>query len=244
MNKKLAVFSFVLALVLGLSAVADLSLEEIIGKLQANQSKIKDMYVETLTTINSNMSAPGQENKGPQKMVQKSKMWTKGQDKAKIEMLSPNKQVTITNGDKMVIINPETGQKMVQDLAKMRAQGMSSGNQGMNLDKVKEFFDLNVKQIGGQYVITGVPKKANQALGKMEFYIDQEKWQTVKIMMYDAKGRLINQSDIGYQEIDDVWVPAKNKSVMLTPMGKMDVEMEMSNVKINQGIKDSEFRVE
>ena len=49
---------------------ADLSLDDLINKIQSNQSKIHDMYAETETTIVSNMAIPGQENKGPQKMIQ------------------------------------------------------------------------------------------------------------------------------------------------------------------------------
>src|SRR3989339_1116604 len=86
---------------------ADLSLDNLITNLQGNQNKVRDMYTETVTTITSNMAMPGQQSKGSQKMVQKGKMWTKGQDKTKIEMLSPMKQVTITNGDQMATINLE-----------------------------------------------------------------------------------------------------------------------------------------
>ena len=78
---------------------ADLGLDDIIQNIQSNQSKVKDMYAETTTTITSSIAMPGSESKGPQKMVQKGKIWTKGESKSKIEMLSPTRQVTITNGD-------------------------------------------------------------------------------------------------------------------------------------------------
>lgn len=227
------------------SAKADPSLDEVINKIQSNQSKIHDMYAETTTTITSNMAMPGQESKGPQKMVQKAKMWTKGQDKSKIEMLSPMKQTTITNGDKMAIINPETGQKMVQDLKKLKGQGPGGKGQGeMNLDKAKEFFDLSVAMKGDAYVITGIPKKDNKFLGKMEFYVDSTNWIPVKILMYDAKGKLMSQSEIEYKEISGAWVPVKNVSNVTTPMGKMNMEMEFENIKVNKGIGDGEFKVE
>ena len=78
---------------------ADPGLDDIIQNIQSNQSKVKDMYAETTTTITSSIAMPGSESKGPQKMVQKGKIWTKGESKSKIEMLSPTRQVTITNGD-------------------------------------------------------------------------------------------------------------------------------------------------
>ncbi len=236
----------VLSLLLSTSIFAgDVSLDDLINRIQGNQKRIKDMYAETTTIITSTMSMPGSEGKGPQKMTQKGKMWTKGEDKSKIEMISPMKQVTITNGDKMAIINSETGQKIVQDLKKLREKsGMPESSKAMSLDKAKEFFNLSTSKKGGDYVITGVPKKENKFLGKMEFYVDTDKWVPVKILMYDARGKLMSQSDIEYQKISDIWIPAKNKSVVNTPAGRMDIEMEFGNIKINRGISDREFAVE
>ena len=223
----------------------DVSLDDLIGKIQGNQKRIKDMYAETTTIITSSMAMPGAEGKGPQKMTQKGKMWTKGEDKSKIEMISPMKQVTITNDDKMAIINSETGQKIVQDLKKLRQQsGMPESSKQMSLEKAKDFFSLSTSKKGDDYVITGVPKKENKFMSKMEFYVDSGKWVPVKIFMYDAKGKPISQSDIEYQKISDIWIPVKNKSIVNTPAGRMEVEMEFSNVKINKGISDREFVVE
>lgn len=231
------------------STIESLTLTEIFTKIQSNQSKIKDMYAETTTTIISSISMPGAKDKGPQKMVQKGKMWTKGKDKSKIEMLSPMKQITITNGDQMAIINPDTGQKMVQDLKKLREKsGMSDSSQQMSLEKAKEFFDLSVRQSDSdsvrQYIIVGVPKKENKFLAKMEFYVDSEKGVPVKILMYGPKDKIMSKSEIGYEKISDVWVPVKNKSYVDTPAGKMEVEMGFENIKVNKGIKDSEFKIE
>lgn len=239
--KKIVAFCFVTVFFLASVAVADLSLDEVIKNLQANQAKVKDMYAETSTTILSNMTLPGQTGKGPQKMVQRGKMWTKGETKSKIEMLSPMKQTTITNGDKMAVINPETGQKMEQDLKKLKGPERQAQ---MSLEKAKEYFDLSAAKKGDEYIVTGVPKKENKFLGKMEFYVDASRWVPVKIFMYDAKGRPLSQSEIEYSQISGVWVPAKNKSIVTTPAGKMEIEMEFSNVKVNKGIGDDEFKIE
>jgi outer membrane lipoprotein-sorting protein len=228
-----------------LSFAADLSLDELVAKIQANQAKIKDMYAETTTTITSTMAVPGQKEKGPQKMVQKGKMWTKGKDKSKVEMLSPMRQTTVTNGDKMMIINPETGQKIVQDLKKLREKsGMPDASKQMDLERAKEFFDLSATKKGEDYIIVGVPKKEIKILGKMEFYVDSEKWVPTKVLMYDSKGKLLSQSEIEYTKVSDVWVPAKNVSNVTTPMGTMKVEMEFTNIKVNQGISDKEFKID
>lgn len=184
-------------------------------------------------------------------MEQKGKMWTKGEEKSKIEMLSPLRQTTITNGDQMAMLNPETGQKMVQDLKKLKGQGIQgSRDQGMSLEKAKEYFDLSVRKLDAlkpgdleTYVIVGVPKKENKFLAKMEFYVDAEKWVPVKILMYGPKDKLMSQSEIEYKDLSGVWVPVKNKSVVTTPAGKMEVEMVFENIRVNKGVSDAEFKI-
>lgn len=253
MFKKILVFSIFAIILTRLIFAADLSLSDITRKIQSNQSKIKDMYAETTTTITSNITMPGAKEKTPQKMIQKGRMWTKGKNKSKIEILSPTKQVTITHGDQMMIVNPETGQKIIQDLKKMREKsGMPDYSRQMSLEKAKEFFDLSVKKKGDDYIITGMPKKENKFLGKLEFYVRELKsseasgegaWAPVKIVMYDAKGKPMSQSEIQYKEISDVYVPVKNISNVTTPLGTMMVEMTFDKVKINQGISDKEFEI-
>ena len=225
------------------SFAADLTLEDLLSNIQSNQSQIKDMYAETTTTITSNLSMTGAKGKGPQAMVQKGRMWTKGKDKSKIEMISPTRQITITNGDQMAIVNPETGQKMVQDLKTAGLQDRKTSG-AMDLEKAMEYFDLSVKQTSdGEYVITGIPKERNKLLGKMEFYVDASRWVPVKILMYGPKDKLMSQSEIEHQEISGIWVPVKNISTVNSPAGKMKVEMAYENVKVNEGIKDQEFKI-
>jgi len=251
MYKRIVSFGLAVFFLAGLNLAAraaDLTLDEIAGKLKGSQQKIKDMYAETYTKISSNLQIPGSDKKGPQNIEQKGKLWTKGEGKSKMEMLSPMKQITVTNGDKMMVVNPDSGQKMVQDLKKMREKSGASfgGDAGgqMSLEKAKEYFDLSAKADGGGYVLTGIPKKANNFLGKMEFYLDSDRWVPKKICMYDSKGKIISQSEIEYKEISGIFVPSKTKSQIMTPMGKMDVEMQFNNIKINQGIDDKEFRIE
>lgn len=240
MFKKM-LFSVLSVLILSSFVLADMGLNELMGKVQGNQEKIKDMYVETSTVINSSMSMPGQKATGPQKMTQKAKMWTKGK-MSKMEMLSPQHQITINNGKKISMVNPETGQKMVQDI---KGQGAGvKGQESMSLEKAQEYFNLSIAKKGNGYLITGIPKKPNQFLGKMEFLVDGATWLPTKIYMYDAKGKLMNLSNLSYQQVSGIYVPSKTTSVVTTPMGKMDVEMVYSNVKINQGLSDSIFTIQ
>ncbi|OGB86791.1 hypothetical protein A3H38_04595 [candidate division WOR-1 bacterium RIFCSPLOWO2_02_FULL_46_20] len=224
-----------------------LTLEILLSKVQANQLKVIDMYAETTTKITSNLQLTTDNKTGSQTMTQKAKMWTKGTDKSKIEMISPTKQITITNGDQMAIINPETGQKVIQDLSKTKNPLGGNQSDQMNLQKAMEYFNLSLKKADAYYIITGVPKKENKFMGKMEFYIDSASWVPVKVLMYDAKNKLISQSTMEYKKIeigkDSIWQLAKSVSNVNTPMGAMKVEMGFENIKVNEGVSDKEFEV-
>lgn len=233
-----------------LFAASMASVELIVKQVQLNQDKIRDMYAETTTTISSSMTVPGSDKNTPQTMVQKGRVWTKGKEKSKVEMLSPVKQVTVTNGDQMMVVDVETGQKVVQDLKKLREKsGLPASSQQMDLEKAKEYFDFTVASQGvpggkTTYVISGIPKKENKFLAKMELYIDGDRWVATKIMMYGEQDRVVSQSDISYEQFGGVWVPVKNISFVSTPAGRMEVEMVFNNIKINRGISNSFFKVE
>lgn len=245
MNKKMIAVLALSVCVATFAFAADLRLEDVIKNIQSNQTKLKDVYMESTTTVTSNISMPGARSKGPQKMVQKAKMWSKGENKGRLETISPMKQTTITNGDKMVMINEETGQKVVQDLKKMRQKNDLPEQQtnGVSLEKLKQYFNLSVRKQDNFYVITGVPRQTNKLISKLEFYVDTDKWVPAKILMYNQKGALMSQSDIEYQKISDIWVPVRNVSNMSTPGGEMKVVIEFSNIRVNKGIGDEEFKV-
>ena len=159
MKKKSMFLCLLIAASLCLSAIAaDLSLDDVIKNLQGNQKKIKDMYAETTTKITSNLRIKNNEKTGPQTIVQKGRLWTKGEDMSKIEMTHPMKQITITNGDNMKIIDPDSGREVKQNLKKIRQQsGLPDSSKQMSLEKAKDFFNLSIGKKDGNYFITRLP---------------------------------------------------------------------------------------
>ncbi|MFC1496799.1 outer membrane lipoprotein carrier protein LolA, partial [Candidatus Margulisiibacteriota bacterium] len=217
------------------SSAQAITVDELIKQIQSNRSAIKDMQADISTTITSSMQ-------GMKTMVQKGHIWTKGTDKSKTEMYSPVKQITITNGDMMAMISPDTGQKQVQDLSKIKGhQGQQGGT--MDLESAKEKFDFSMKTTSGGYVITGVPKDDNKFMGKMEVFVDSTKLVPTKISIYTPNDKLINETNIEYKKIAGVYVAYKNSSTVNLPNGKMKVEMVYSDIKVNEGIKDEEFEI-
>ena len=193
MSKKIVSFAIMFLLV-SVSFASSLTVEDVVKNMQSNQSKIKDMYSEMTTTITSNLSMPNSASKGPQTMVQKSKMWTKGTDKSKIEVLSPTKQTTITNGNMMTMIDPQSGQKVTQDMSKVKGQTGMAGNNSMNLAKALEMFDMTVSQKDALYIMEAKPKKANPVIGKMSFFIDPTRWLPIKIIIYTPQGKDLSRA--------------------------------------------------
>lgn len=243
--KKYLIGFCALLVAVNMALAADLSINDLIGKIKGNQEKIRDLYAETTTSISANMALPGKKGSGPQNMTQKGKLWNKGKDKTRVEMTSPMRQITITNGDKMAVINQDSGQKVVQDMKKLREKsGQPDSSKQMDLEKMTEYFDLSIKRVGDDYLIIGIPKEKSKFLGKMEFYVDPSRWVTDRILMYGPGDKLLSRSDIEYKEFAGVWIPVKNISSVTTPAGNMKMTMEFSGIKVNQGIDDSVFKVE
>ena len=218
------------------SASYAIEINDLIKDLKSNQDKIKDMYVEMTTTMSSQLNLG---SSVPQKMVHKSRMWMKGQGKVKTEMLSPMRQITIVNGSKMAMINPQTGQKTVNDF-KNKQQDFK---QFSDPAKALEYFNMSVKEENNKYVITGTPKQANQLFSKMVFEVDKKNKVTQKVMLYNNKGDVISVSELEYKEVSSILVPYKTRSIINTPQGMMNVDVIYDMIKLNSGISDNEFKI-
>jgi outer membrane lipoprotein-sorting protein len=222
-----------------------MKVEDLLAKIREGQSKVKDLQADITTVIRSDMG-------GKKEAEQKGHIWIKGEDMSKMEMVSPLKQISITSGKKMAVINPETGQKFVQDLEAMRKKTgqMDLGKNVMDQTKALEYFNLSVKEVGGffggvkEYLITGVPKEKNKFLGRVEFAVDAKRFVPTRIDIYNPQGNLVSSSTIEYAQLKNIWVIAKNISEVKLPSGKMKMEMRFENIKVNEGIPDKEFKID
>lgn len=218
-----------------ISVSSALTIDELFSKLQENKGKIQNLQADITTSITSNV-------KGMKSMEQKGHIWTKSVDKSKTEMYSPMKQITIVNGTMMAMISPDTGQKQIQDLSKVKGYEKNK-NQEMDFEKAKEKFSFSMKEEKGGFIITGIPKDDNKFMGKMEVYVNSAKMAPSKINIYNPTGKLINSTSIEYKQISGVNVPYKNTSQVNLPNGSMKVEMVYENIKVNEGISDKEFAI-
>lgn len=241
MNRKVRSVWLVLSVLLVLCASSvwaalDPAVEDLLAKIKSNQSQIKDMSADVLTVMKS----------GGKSMEQKGKIWIKGDTKSRMESSTPMNTVTVVNGDKRLLVNQDTGERLVQDMKKMREKSgeMDFGNSPTDQTKALEYFNLKLKKEGNDYVIEGTPKKANVMLGKVVFEVEGARYLPTKISIYNPKGALVSSSTIEYQKLKNIWVIKENKAMVKTPQGSMNLTMSFNNVRINEGISDSQFKVD
>ena len=240
MGKKLAVLLILLLMGSTVWAALDPAIEDLLGKIKSNQSQIKDMSADILTIMKS----------GGKQMEQKGKIWIKGDNKSRMESSTPVNTVTVVNGDKRLLINQDTGERLVQDMKKLREKTgeMDFGNSPTDQTKALEYFNLKLREettaSGKNYIIEGTPKKPNIMLGKVVFEIEGARNLPVKISIYNPKGALVSSSTIEYQKIKNIWVIKGNTAMVKTPQGSMNLVMRFNNVKINDGISDDQFKVD
>ncbi|OGC05445.1 hypothetical protein A2230_07085 [candidate division WOR-1 bacterium RIFOXYA2_FULL_36_21] len=229
------IFSLLFLFFSPVSFAADLSIEAIASNLQANQSKIKDMYCEMNTTIKQGSGAP---------MMLIGKMWRKGEDKSRMEMIIPMEQTVIRNGNKSVTINSTSGRKTVNVINNSAMRDLVSQSK-FDIEFFKETFDLKVKAIDGDYIyiIEGTPKEKSEVLGKTEIYVDGKNWVSTKILIYDSHDKVMTQTQIEYQEISGAFVPVKSVTESKAMGMNMTIEVDFENVKVNQGISDGKFEI-
>lgn len=241
MKKKILLALSLLCVCAFSAGAIDPKLEGVISKLRENQSKIQDMSASIVTVLKS-------DTKEKKSMEQRGTLMIKGDNMSKMEMTAPVAQITVTNKDKMAIINPSTGKSMVQDLKKMRKDSGKDdiGKNPLDQTRILDMFDLSMEErgiISKSYVITGVPKDKNKFMCKIKFYVDAGRNVPTKVEVYNAQDKVISSSDLEYTKIKDIWVMSKNTSWISIPGGKMDVSMKFENIKINEGISDSAFAI-
>ena len=92
------------------------------------------------------------------------------------------------------------------------------------------------------YVLELKPKKDIETYGKLIVYVNKKEYYPDKIEYFDKKGTKIKEAVYKYKKIGNYWVA---DVVVMTDLGKKSKStIKMTNIKINQGLKDSDFTVE
>ena len=109
----------------------------------------------------------------------------------------------------------------------------------------KPYSELYTPQLTGTndtaYILTLTPKEKNWPYSKLVAFIDKTHFYLDRLEYYNQKGKL-KEADYHYIKIEGHWVPDE---VTMTNESKQHKTVTiMTNIKINQGLKDDLFTIE
>jgi len=239
--------------------------QEITNKINENNAKVLDLQATMITTIKSSML-------GGQPITQRATFYKKGLDKSRVEMIiasSPpfggfrglnsgtQKQTTITNGDESWMIGSD-GQVVESPMAANKYANNANNANAKDPTAYLKYFELNIEEVSGNYLITGTPKSGtelsnNQYFGSLKFYVDKTRFVPVRMEIYQLDGSLLMESTMTYAQIKDISVNDKSITKMTIAMPgqgtfqtvnnqTMEIVVEYKGLRVNEGLGDGLFR--
>ncbi len=100
---------------------------------------------------------------------------------------------------------------------------------------------LRVENQGGTklYVVEAIAKKKGYIYSKKLTWVNAEQWTVPKVEYYDRKGRLLKTQHTEWMQVDGIW--NWKRTVVENHLTGHRTEIEIANVKFNQGLKPSLF---
>ncbi len=92
------------------------------------------------------------------------------------------------------------------------------------------------------YVLNLIPKSQNKKYLKLIVTVNKQHFFPQKVVYYDLQGEIIKEADYQYTKIGNIWTV---KTASMTNFSKAHTTRIInSHIKLNQGLKESEFTVE
>lgn len=239
------IMTLILLIVFSSGSVCAVTVNDIIQKLEQNATKIKDMQA----NVEMRISFEGESLGSGTDKTQKMKIYTKGKDKARIDIKEPTEQTIIINKDKMLMEStPQNGDKgKIKKVVTI--DSITSSSQNMNIpgtDLSKTFIDLLKKsdtQIvnsnGIFHILKVTPKNTGSLIQKIELVVDYNKGIITTEKIFANNGTSL--MNMQYQKIDNIWVLTYME--VTSPIGtkKMKMTSIYKNIQINKGIPENKF---
>ena len=209
--------------------------------MEARQNEIQTLEADITTNVHST-------HKNFPTVRQQGKIYVKSPNRSRVEITTPYKQTTITNGNQIKVIDEESGQYQISDISEKEGAAPLLPHGGGAIDPVKalEYFDLRItKNTNKEIVLEGIPKKQTPSLTKLVLTLSAEHFLPVHIALWGEEGQRISDTTITYRIISGIYVPFRNDATVLLPdANKMNVEIEFKNVAVNAPIPDEQFQIE
>ena len=151
-----------------------------------------------------------------------SKAWTKGEDRAFVEYLSPPREKgkkMLRIGDMLWNYSPEPNDRIITISGHLLRQSLMGSDLSyedmMENDKMAEVYDANVtgrEELNGRncWVLELTAKKRDVAYHSRKVWIDSERWLPLKEERYAKSGRLLKNMEINEVfNVENRWYPKK-----------------------------------
>jgi len=89
------------------------------------------------------------------------------------------------------------------------------------------------------YVVEAIPRKKGYIYSKKLTWVNAENWTVPKIKFDDRKGRLLKVMHTEWMQVDGIW--NWKRTVVKNQLTGHQTEIDISDVKFNQGLKESLF---
>ncbi len=173
-------------------ALNALTVNEVLDQLDAS-SRVSDTLSQNVTM---RMTIPGAEK------MQRMKIYKKGGDKVRIENLDRAGDVTIINGDNMLM--KVAGKEVIKQVGEKDKESLFSPTAfSFNSATLKKEYNISIKEDRSDVVILKLsPKESNASYNMIEMAIDKDKWRVKGQKMYSNAG--ITKMNIEYDGYGNV----------------------------------------
>ena len=179
-----------------------------------------------------------------------SKAWTKGEDQAFVEYLSPPREKgkkMLRLGDMLWTYTPEPNDRIITISGHLLRQSVMGSDLSyedmMENDKMTEIYDAGVlgkENFNGRlcWVLKLTAKKKGVAYHSRKVWIDSERWIPLKEERYAKSGRLLKTTEITEVfKVDNRWYPQKMLFKDMLSRGK-GTEYIIESIDFNVEIPD------
>jgi outer membrane lipoprotein-sorting protein len=231
LNKIMAVF--LMLIFLSLPCHAQKSAADIASGISKNLNKVADFKANVelvLTSDNIEEHSSGM-------------LFFKAPDKYRVELFFPKKQLIVVNGTSLIIIDPVSSKRIMQNLSRLSEKDTMALPFIPDIAAYFDLFNFSVQdQTGSSILLKGEPKDKKRNISKIDLYCDPKENVPTRIVSYNKKGSLVSLREIKYLNIKGVVVPVRSYSMAILPAGNIEADIEYKNIKINTNIPDSQFR--
>lgn len=234
MYKKTKFISSVLLLfiLVSVAVASEITVKDIISKLKHNSDSINDLRFDITTRVKGE---PG---------YQISRYFYKKKNKHKIVTLSHPKMTVVIDGLKQYI-KSEDSTDVITNYINSDYQGIGYGV--IDLKKYLKGFNISISRdkskIENNIYVLKCARKNKEDSNSVDMYVNYNKGTIEKYDVFDNAGKKYIETEIKYKLFKDIWLITKINTKYFTVLEEKEIEVEFSDIRLNSGISDSEFKL-